>query len=401
MRDEMIGDAMPQFLMRIFSISVLCLFNSTIFVHPLISAPASTASPSVVLSITLGYPGKPVKLNGKGFGNSEIVTIYFDTTQVGTDTTTNTGTFVITIKVPSSALPGGHIVQAFGQISKGYAQASFLVQTSWVMFGDGPFHTHFNQYENVINTTNVANLVQDWSYQTGNSIISSPAVANGLIYIGSDDHKLYALNATTGALVWSYTTGGLIRSSPLVNNGMIYIGSVDDKLYALNAITGALVWSYTTGLFIESPPSIANGVIYVGSDDGKVYALNATNGAFLWSYQTGSDIGFSSPVVGNGVVYVGSEDYRLYALNASTGALLWSYMGGDEIYASAAVSKGIVYIGSKDDKLYALNATTGAFLWSYTTGNSRASSPTVTNGVVYIGSEDNTLYALHLPGTTP
>jgi outer membrane protein assembly factor BamB len=218
----MIGDAMPQFLMRIFSISVLCLFISPIFVHSLSSNPVSTASPSVVISITLGYPGKSVKLNGNGFGHSEMVTLYFDTTQVGTNTTTNTGTFVTTIKVPSSAQPGGHIVQAFGQISGGYAQASFLVQTNWVMFGDGPYHTHFNQYENVINTTNVANLVPDWSYPTGNSILSSPAVTNGLIYIGSDDHKLYALNATTGAFVWSYTTGNMIYSSPIVTNGVVY-----------------------------------------------------------------------------------------------------------------------------------------------------------------------------------
>ena len=55
-------------------------------------------------------------------------------------------------------------------------------------------------------------------------------------------------------------------------------------MYALNASTGALLWSYTTGRQCESSPAVANGVVYVGSDDGNVYALNASTGAKLWSY---------------------------------------------------------------------------------------------------------------------
>ena len=76
---------------------------------------------------------------------------------------------------------------------------------------------------------------------------SSPAVANGVVYVGSDDNNVYALNASTGALLWSYTTGSTVVSSPAVANGVVYVGSSDDNVYALNASTGALLWSYTTG----------------------------------------------------------------------------------------------------------------------------------------------------------
>jgi outer membrane protein assembly factor BamB len=71
-----------------------------------------------------------------------------------------------------------------------------------------------------------------WSYTAGNVVNSSPAVANGVVYIGSWDYNLYALNAGTGALLWSYTTGNYVYSSPAVANGMVYIGSSDDKVYA-------------------------------------------------------------------------------------------------------------------------------------------------------------------------
>jgi outer membrane protein assembly factor BamB len=102
---------------------------------------------------------------------------------------------------------------------------------------------------------------------------SSPAVANGVVYVGSNDNNLYALNATTGANLWSYTPVG---SSPAVANGVVYVGSNDNNLYALNATTGAKVWNYTTGGSVYSSPAVANGVVYVGSQDHNLYALGTT-----------------------------------------------------------------------------------------------------------------------------
>ncbi len=83
----------------------------------------------------------------------------------------------------------------------------------------------------------------------GAAVVSSPAVANGVVYVGSSDQNVYALNASTGALLWKYTTGGQIdHSSPAVTNGVVYVGSFDGNVYALNASTGALLWKYPTRL---------------------------------------------------------------------------------------------------------------------------------------------------------
>jgi outer membrane protein assembly factor BamB len=64
---------------------------------------------------------------------------------------------------------------------------------------------------------------------------SSPAVADGKVYVGSQN-KLYALNATTGALIWSYEAGNWVRSSPAVAEGILYVGSDDNKLYAFGTL---------------------------------------------------------------------------------------------------------------------------------------------------------------------
>jgi outer membrane protein assembly factor BamB len=95
---------------------------------------------------------------------------------------------------------------------------------------------------------------------------------------------LYALNARTGTKLWSFATGTCFFSSPAVANGLVYIGSADSHLYALNAKTGVGLWTYQTRDTISSSPAVANGVVYVGSDDETFYALDAKTGAKLWSY---------------------------------------------------------------------------------------------------------------------
>ena len=69
-------------------------------------------------------------------------------------------------------------------------------------------------------------------------MLSSAAVSDGIVYIGSLDGKIYALNASDGKLVWSFTTGGQVASSPAVSGGEVYVGSSDGKVYALNASDG-------------------------------------------------------------------------------------------------------------------------------------------------------------------
>ena len=81
-----------------------------------------------------------------------------------------------------------------------------------------------------------------------------------------------AFNAATGAVVWTYTTGSAVFSSPAVANGLVYVGSFDDKVYALNASTGDVAWTTTTCSSVGSSPAVANGMVYVGSYD-YVYAF--------------------------------------------------------------------------------------------------------------------------------
>jgi outer membrane protein assembly factor BamB len=70
----------------------------------------------------------------------------------------------------------------------------------------------------------------NWNYMTKGDVFSSPAAVDGIVYIGSLDHDVYALNATNGTKVWNYTTGDHVYSSPTVAGGIIYVGSEDVNL---------------------------------------------------------------------------------------------------------------------------------------------------------------------------
>ena len=339
--------------------------------------------PALTLSPTVGPPTSSVSVSGSNFGHYEGVDVYFDTTDEALASTNVQCLFSITISIPSEAVPGTHWITAVGRHSGPSAQASFLVQTDWTAFHNLPTHTGINPYENVLSPTNVGKLDTSWSATTGSSI-SSPAVANGVVYVGSG-YDLYAFNAQTGGQLWSASTGNYIESSPAVANGVVYIGSFYD-LQAYNGQTGTQLWSAPIGNYVSSSPTVTNGVVYVGSNDDHLYAFNAQTGVQLWSAPTGGAV-TSSPAVANGVAYVGSFDDHLYAFNAQTGVQLWSAPTGNFITSSPAIANGAVYVGSGDGYLYAFNAQTGTQLWSAPSGGySILSSPAVVNDVVYIGS---------------
>lgn len=227
------------------------------------------------------------------------------------------------------------------------------------------------------------------------SIRCSPAIgADGTIYIGSWDARLYALDPD-GSLKWSYKTGQAVSSSPAVSSdGTIYFGSEDGNIYALDP-DGSLKWSYQSDNYVFSSPVIdADGTVYIGSHDGNIYALNP-DGSLKWSYPTGSYV-LSSPAIGaDGIVYVGGTgDNKVYALDPEDGSLILSFQTGDMVKSSPAIGDdGAVYIGSYDGKVYALNHNF-TLRWSFQTGNRIISSPAIAkDGTIYIGCMDCRVYA--------
>jgi outer membrane protein assembly factor BamB len=107
----------------------------------------------------------------------------------------------------------------------------------------------------------------------GYECLTDVAVADGLVFAGCNDGRLYAFDAKTGQKKWNFATGGKVQSSPSVAAGVVYFGSWDGYLYALESKSGSLLWKEKLGDRILSSPWPADGAVFVGCDDGAVYAL--------------------------------------------------------------------------------------------------------------------------------
>src|SRR5208283_3347635 len=123
----------------------------------------------------------------------------------------------------------------------------------WTMFRADPSHSGAEAGNSPLTSMLL------WRYTTGSWVYSSPAVVDGVVYVGSEDGSVYALNATSGAKIWGYPTGGSVDSSPAVVNGVVYIGSWNGNVYALDASSGAQLWNFTTGSAVHSSPAVVGG----------------------------------------------------------------------------------------------------------------------------------------------
>jgi outer membrane protein assembly factor BamB len=233
-----------------------------------------------------------------------------------------------------------------------------------------------------------------WTYEipsvgsTSFMILSSPAIGpDGTIYVGADDHNLYAISPD-GSPAWTFLTDGYVSSSPAIGTKpalTIYVGSENNDqntgtLYAIDPLTCTAKkcsekWSVTFPSPIVSTPAVGrDGTVYVGCVDGSLHAVNAS-GQTLWNYSTGtgtSGASFaSSPTIGqNGAtLFVGGIDGYLYAINTANGSLKWKFLTNATGYAAtsspAIDSQGIVYVTVDDGYLYAITpgASDAALKW--------------------------------------
>ena len=313
----------------------------------------------------------------------------------------------------------------------------------WTMFHHDPGHSGVSR-EATISKTSAPTLGVRWQVNVGGAAYSTPLVLAdptrsnaALVYQANLLGFVTVYDAATGNRLWSRKIGGGIASSPAYSNGVIYIGSVDHNLYAINATTGSTVCRYTSPGVIDGSPVVANpdgsgAVVYVGDnglsgadDGGDVLAVNAVDPnsavdcSLKWRFSSFGNPPGSQPLVGswsptavgrdkNGRMLVlagsSSPEGAEYAFDAVSGTLVWRYqtiVGTDsDIGAGATVSApgvngfadGIVYFGGKDGYFFAVDLTTGAPLWQFnlrtdspTNGGTR-STATLVGSRIYVGS---------------
>jgi outer membrane protein assembly factor BamB len=188
----------------------------------------------------------------------------------------------------------------------------------------------FGSQNGTVYALNAANGHLDWTYHAAGAVKASPTLKNGVLYFGDYSGHVQAISEQTGRRLWSSGSEGALfgsgtfYSTAAVVYGRVYLGNTDGRVYAYDASSGALDWAYQTGAYVYASPAVTNApglgpTIYVGSYDGNFYALNARTGHVDWTYDAGGRISGSATIVGRFVYFADLGTRRTTGLGISTG----------------------------------------------------------------------------------
>ena len=284
-----------------------------------------------------------------------------------------------------------------------------------------------------------------WKFKTAGEVVSSPAVSADLVFVGSEDGNLYAVDIQSGLEQWKVETqqgsfpeqlsSGQGAFSPLLSDGKILFGACDGYLRAVDAKTGKEKWRFKTGGFIKSSPNVLDSIAYIGSEDGFFYAINIKTGQEVWKFETegrpkkaaiwdgkayfksneevysvnlitGKEVWkistkdnsrTSDPIVSNGIVYFGCYDENGISLNgvdAKSGEKKWRIKPEFFVTNSVCVEDGIIYF-STADRMYAVDIESKREKWSFAAGSIN-SPPVISGRILYFGCMDKRIYAIDI-----
>jgi outer membrane protein assembly factor BamB len=227
-------------------------------------------------------------------------------------------------------------------------------------------------------------------------MISTPRLADGYLYFGEGFHedkncKVYCVDAENGKEIWRFTTAGQTESSPAVANGKVYIGAGNDGVFCLDTKKGQKIWRYPPAqhkgrlLRFGGGISVAGKRVYCGTgidrlqkgDKGEtaVFCLDADTGKLVWKTPVPYPV-WSTPVVKDSFVYVTSgngdvfEDDKdpggtLLCLDAEKGREKWRYKVNNGIIESPGVDGHRIYFGCRDGHTYCVGRADGKERWKH------------------------------------
>ena len=274
------------------------------------------------------------------------------------------------------------------------------VTTGWPTFGRDHRHTGVSEAGSGPETPDIA-----WTaVEDAPTVLCSPTVTDGVVYVGSAANAVHAFDAATGDERWRYDTTSYVGTAPAVVDGTVYTADADGVVYAIST-DGTERWTHETDHNLHSRAvAVHDDTLVVGtagtmpavvsgdtdeSRAGIVVGLDTATGEKRWSF-SGPDDWFGGPAVGGGRVYLGNHDGTVFALDPAGGEELWRWTGEEQasVLAPPTYHDGTLYVGVHGlGQLVALDAKRGEERWrKRLKAPNVKSSPAVDGDRVYVGA---------------
>jgi len=274
-------------------------------------------------------------------------------------------------------------------IEKGAFDATPVIADGVVYLGD---------MDGKVYAWKLADGTEIWTYKVESGFIASPAIRGDLLYIGDMDGKFYALDIKSGEPKWTFNADAEIDNGANFWKDNVLFGSQDSKLYCLNAASGELVWKFAIQDQIRCMPTVVGDRSFVAGCDSILHIIDLTQGKEAASVPIEAPTGVTPAVLGDNV-YFGTEGGTFFAVNWNEAKVTWKVedKGSSQPYRSSpAVQEGIVVVGSRSRRVDAFDPQSGKELWSFASKQRIDSSPVIVGQQVFIGAADGRLYGLDL-----
>jgi glucose dehydrogenase len=247
-----------------------------------------------------------------------------------------------------------------------------------------------------------AALKVKWTFEAGDAVESSAAIAGGVAYVGSQKGELLALDVATGKPRWRYkTVEGIGESSPAVSTalGLVFVGDLGGTVHAVRVANGQAAWTFKTKGEIKSSPVVVGDRLVIGSYDGSLYGLDAKAGTQAWTVQTDNYV-HGTPAVVDGIAYFAGCDEVFRVVRVSDGKDMGNLPIGAYTGASVAVANGRAYFGTFENEVLAVDLAAKKVAWRYAPKDRQFpfySSAAIAGGKVILGGRDRSC----TPSTPP
>lgn len=235
-----------------------------------------------------------------------------------------------------------------------------------------------------------------WTFKTKDSVESTAAIVGNMVYVGSNDEHLYALDLSTGKEKWHYKAAPF-KAPVSVRKGLIYVGDSDGIFHCVDAATGKPKWTFKTDSDISSGANFTQDKVLFGSGDENLYCLSL-EGKEQWRFKVPGGPVLGSPVIVGNRTFAAGCDSSLHVIDTATGKEVGTPVNlGGQVGATAAVLGDSIFVCTMSDEVLAIDWKKGEILWRFMPMKNRqgfASAPAATDKLIIAGSKDKRVYGL-------
>lgn len=255
-----------------------------------------------------------------------------------------------------------------------------------------------------------------WRVRPGGPLRGAPTVANGAVYVVSQDNQIYSLKEEDGSTNWSEAASVQIAglfgaASPAVGQGTVVAGFSSGELNGYRYENGRQVWqdqlqrttirtSVSTLSDIDADPVIDNGQVFAIGAGGRMVALDLVSGQRLWELNIS---GTSTPWVAGDWVFVVTDEDKLMCIYRQNGHIRWinklpqfekpKSQKGDILYAGPVLAGNHLLVTATDGQIFEFDPATGSYVSRISIGAPASLPPVVADSTLYVYDDQAKLHA--------